>query len=101
MNNKILVLNCSPVIFTNKETGEVREMCKLTYGVFVEETENFIGYGILEGYVKSGALDVAKKYICKLVEAKIRMLPQKNGFKYIITSINNESFESSNLSKTQ
>lgn len=92
MNNKILVLNCSPVTFTNKETGEVREMCKITYGVFVEDTEQFIGYATLEGYVKGNALDITKKYIGKLVDAKVRMIPQKNGFKYVITSINNESF---------
>ena len=44
MNNKILILNCSPVNFSNKETGEVKEMCKITYGVFLEPTENFTGY---------------------------------------------------------
>lgn len=101
MNNKILILNCSPVTFSNKETGEVKEMCKITYGVPLEPTEIFAGYCILEAYVLPVGLNVAKKYIGKLVEANIRMVPQKNGFKYVIKSINNESFESNDLPKAE
>lgn len=92
MNNKIMVLNVAPVTFTNKETGEVREMCKVQYGVPCEETAQFVGYAILEAYVKGEALPIVKKYVTKITEAKVRMVPQKNGFKYVLTALNNEVF---------
>lgn len=91
MDNKIFVLNVAPVKFTNKETGEVKEMCKVQYGVRCEDTEQFIGYAILEAYVQGSGLNTIKKYVSKIVDAKVRMVPQKNGFKYVLTSLNNEA----------
>lgn len=91
-NQKIIILNCSKLSFTNEKTGEVKDMCMITYGVPSEETNEFFGFSILTGYVDFSAFATLKKNFSKLVDAKVKMVPNKSGFRWVIKSINNEDF---------
>lgn len=95
MNNdlKILLLNVGKMDFTNKETGEVREMTKIQYGIICMEDERFVGYSVLDCYTKSTAFDIAKKYVGKVVPATISTKPTNNGVKYLLQALNGEKFE--------
>lgn len=89
MELDILLLNRIKKSFTNKDTGEVTPMILITYGINMED-EFSKGYAILECYSKDNSLDIIDKYLGKRVKAEIRMIPQSNGFKYSLISLNNE-----------
>lgn len=89
MKEKILLLNRVKRTFTNKDTGEVNQMLLVTYALQVDD-EDFRGYAPLECYTKDVAIDIVDKYLGKFVEAEIKTIPQQNGFKYTLVSLNNE-----------
>lgn len=89
MKEKVLLLNRVKKTFTNKETGEVKPMVLVTYAILVED-EDFKGYAPLECYTKDVAIEVIDKYLGRFVEAEIKTIPQQNGFKYTLVSLNNE-----------
>lgn len=91
-NQRILILNVSKSTISNKETGEVVDLCRIVYGMMCEETDRFHGYSVLESYVKPEAHDIVLKYVGKLVPYTMRMKAQKNGVKYILESLNGEMF---------
>jgi len=89
MNNlKVLLLNLQKVNFSNKETGEVTTMTKITYGTDLTKTVNFSGYSILESYAKENAFAGLEKVLKKECIAQVEFKPTQNGVKYVITKIN-------------
>ena len=92
MNNiKVLLLNIQKVNFSNKDTGEVKTMCKITYGIDLTETDNFSGYSILESYAKESAFTGLEKVLKRECMASVEFKPTQNGVKYVITKINDIS----------
>ncbi len=80
--DKICILNLSPAHFKNEQTGEVKDMCKINYIMPCDETENFYGNSIHEGYVPIENLDKLKPYVIAPRHDYIYdKIPLKNGFK--------------------
>ena len=90
MNNnfKVLLLNLQKVNFSNEKTGEVTTMCKITYGLDITKTDNFVGCSILESYAKESAFNGLEKVLKKECVASVEFRPTQNGVKYVITKIN-------------
>lgn len=90
---KITILNLQKVTFTNKKTGEVTDMTKVNYGIELSKTDNFVGLSILECYCNAKAFANLERFINKEVVADMEKRPTSNGFKYVITKVNNESIK--------
>lgn len=90
---KIVILNLQKVTFGDKNTGEVTEITKVNYGINLSKTHRFVGLSILECYCNEKAFVNLEKYINKEVIADMEKRPTSNGFKYVITKINNESIK--------
>jgi len=90
MNNniKVLLLNLQKVNFTNKDTGVVTTMTKITYGTDFGKTDNFTGYSILESYAKESAFSGLEKVLKRECIAVVEFKPTQNGVKYVIKKIN-------------
>lgn len=90
MNNnvKVILLNLQKVNFSNKETGQVTTMCKITYGLDLTKTDNFVGYSVLESYAKESAFAGLEKVLKRECMAVMEYKPTQNGVKYVITKIN-------------
>lgn len=65
----IRLINLSYVSFTDKNTNELVELCKMTYGIMQEPTDKFCGERILEQYIKIVNYDKLKNYVGKNVKA--------------------------------
>lgn len=90
---KINILNLQKVNFSNKKTGEVKTMVKITYGTEITKTDDFVGLSILECYCNEKAFVNLEKVINREVIATLEKRPTSNGVKYVITHINNESIK--------
>lgn len=90
---RITILNLQKITFTNNKTGEVTEKIKVNYGIELSKSENFVGLSILECYCNAKAFVNLEKYINKEVVADMEKRPTSNGFKYVITKVNNESIK--------
>lgn len=92
MNERKLIgiVSIEPQNFTNKNTGEVTEMLKVTYAVKINPNSNrFIGNNILVSYVPKKDLDKLEKYIINLTsKAEIEERATENGTKWVVKSIN-------------
>ena len=64
-NKKVILLNLQKVSFSNKETGQVTTMCKITYGIDLTKSDSFNGYSILETYAKESAFNELEKVLKK------------------------------------
>ncbi len=90
---RILIVNLQKIQFKNDKTGEVSELCKITYCIKLSDSDNFKGYSILECYCNVNAFNKVEKFILKEVTADIKINALKNGIKYTITKINNEELK--------
>ena len=90
---KINILNLQKVNFSNRATGEVNTMTKITYGMEISKSDRFVGLSILECYCNEKAFVNLEKFINKEVVATLEKRPTSNGVKYVITQINNESIK--------
>lgn len=88
---KSKIINCSLNRFTDKETGVITEMTKVTYIHPKEDTENFVGPATLECYKVGNYLDLIKdKTIDKYdrtVELELEEEFTKNGIKFRLISV--------------
>ena len=87
-NKKVILLNLQKVSFSNKKTGQVTNMCKITYGIDLTKSDSFNGYSILETYAKESAFNGLEKVLKKECVATVESKPTQNGVKYVITKIN-------------
>lgn len=94
---KSKIINCSLNEFTNKETGEVTQMTKVTYIHPKEDTESFVGPATLECYKVGNYLNLIKdKTIDKYdrtVELELEEEFTKNGIKFRLISIDNKRLD--------
>ena len=93
MKQKIVLLNLAKVQFKNKDTGEVRNMTKMTYAIDCTNSERFTGYSILESYSPESAFEKAQKYVRGTCTAVIETRPLTNGVKYVIKGIEDTVFD--------
>ena len=93
MNTKVTILNLELQSFSNKETGVVNEMTKITYGIDLTKSDKFVGYSIMTSYSSGKSFQALSKLVKREVEATIEFKPgeKQNSVKYVITKINNES----------
>ncbi len=88
---KSKIINVSLNEFTNKETGEITEMTKVTYIHPRENTDVFVGPATLECYKVGNYIDLLKdKTIDKYdrtVELELEEEFTKNGIKFRIISV--------------
>lgn len=87
---KIMIINIEKQRFTNKNTGEIRIMSKVTYAIEMSKNENIKGYAILVCYGKEELFDRLEKYLMKFVTADIEERPTNNGCKYVLSKVNGE-----------
>lgn len=90
MNTKVTILNLELQDFSNKETGVVNSMTKITYGIDLTKSDKFVGYSIMTSYAKSSAFEPLAKVLKREVDATIEFKPgdKANSVKYVITKIN-------------
>ena len=88
---KSKIINVSLNEFTNKETGEITQMTKVTYIHPKEDTENFVGPATLECYKVGNYMNVLKdKTIDKYdrtLDLELEEEFTKNGIKFRLISI--------------
>ena len=63
VNKKCTLINIEKVKFTNEQTGEIKDMCKVNYIMPVDETDVFKGNAIFECYIPIENYDKLKKYV--------------------------------------
>ena len=95
MNTKITILSLEKQTFSNKETGVVNIMTKITYGIDLTQNENFIGYTIMTSYCNEKSFDSLSKLIKREVNATIELKSgdKANSVKYVITKINDSNIK--------
>lgn len=84
------IINVEKIDSVNKN-GEALQFTKVLYTIDREATEREIGPAILECYIPRHCLDKFKNYLMKPIQIELAEKTQKNGMKYIISKINNES----------
>lgn len=95
MNTKITILSLELQSFANKNTGEVNEMTKITYGIDLTSSDKFVGYTIMTSYAKGSSFQKLSRLLKKELIATIELKPgdKQNSVKYVITKINDESIK--------
>lgn len=92
-NRKAMIVSLNKTTFKNEKTGEVKEMCCVTYIMPHEETENSYGNNVFENYVAIEFMEPLKKYVLRpnndLVLSKIAL---KNGEKFRLEKFADISF---------
>lgn len=71
---KIIIVNAQKIV--KKETGEV--LTKIGYMTQLDNTDNFIGYSVLDAWCNSDSINRFKDYIGKEVMATIGHKAGKN-----------------------
>lgn len=93
MNNvsNIRIINLLKTSFTSEKNGELVELCKMTYEVPSEESDNFIGSNIVEQYMKVDNFNKLRPYVRKEVQATYtnKLDLRTRTFKSKISKINN------------
>ena len=87
------VINMTPMSFNNKNTGEVRQMTKISYVVNAPSSELFKGGAVLTAYSSGKAFNVLEKILMQKAELTIEQRPTENGSKYHIISVNGISLK--------
>lgn len=86
---KIVPIRAERLNFTNKDNSK-SEMTKIYYCVELSQTDNVVGYSILECYKSGNVLEKLKPYILRQVVADIKETGTSNGTKWSITKIDNK-----------
>lgn len=84
---KIFVTNLDKKKITNKNTGEVRDYCMVTFLVAKEETSNSKGTAQLTCYCKPEAWTILDKYMFKWVSATMNNIVENNRLKVKIKQV--------------
>lgn len=63
IKRKCTLINLEKVYFTNEQTGEIKNMCKVNYTMPADETDNFYGNASFECYIPIENFDKLKKYV--------------------------------------
>ena len=87
---KITILNLQKATFTNENTGVVNFMTKITYGLRLRRDENFVGFSLMNCFVKDDKLQSLESYIGKEVIATMQLRPTEKGVNYVITKLNDK-----------
>lgn len=89
---KIGIISIEPQTFTNRETGVVSDMLKITYLTKInKENEHFYGSNVLVSYIPNRNIDIEKlrKYlIVPTSDASIEERVSDNRIKFVINTIN-------------
>lgn len=90
MNTNIRIINLLKTNFTDNK-GDLVELCKITYEVPAEESDNFVGANILEQYVNQDNFNKLRPYVRKDVQAiyKQKLDFKTRSYKSVISKINN------------
>lgn len=82
VKKKCVLINIEKVNFTNEQTGEIKEMCKVNYIMPVDETDVFKGNAIFECYIPVENYEKLKRYV---ISPNLDFIYEeralKNGFK--------------------
>lgn len=90
-NAKILILNADLMNFKNDNTGEISDMTRINYCIDCDSSDEHVGPAILQCFKRGNVIETIKPFCKREVTAEISVVPQKNGFKYILSSINGKS----------
>lgn len=82
------IVNMEPQRFTNKETGEVKCMTKITYTIKAPKTEYFVGGAILTAYSSDKAFNLLERFVLQKANLTIEQRPTDKGSKYYLLSVN-------------
>lgn len=83
MKKLATIINLSKTNLKNQKTGEIKQMCVITYLIQDETTENFIGSIPRTAYVPIKNFEDLKKYIIKPnMDLVYTSLATNNGEKY-------------------
>lgn len=87
------ILGCEYSSFADKKTGEVVDFTKISYTVNREETEKMVGPKIMQCSKRGDYRKLVSQNVMKNVPLEIDEIPNDNGVKYSIKSINNQELK--------